>query len=113
MVLLGLEPSAVGAFRLDMVALYSLVHLAVFVLVGAAATALYSRWAVVRRPVVLVSLVTGSLTVAVLTADALLYPGIVEAVGRLNTFSGNLAAAAAMTWVLRSGLGSDASDDRA
>lgn len=107
-VLLGQDPMAVDAFRLDMVALYSLVHLAVFVLAGAVTTALYLRWEAIRQPLVLVLLVTASLTAGVLGVDAVLYPGVVARVGIVGIVAGNLAAAAAMAWVLRSGVDTEA-----
>jgi hypothetical protein len=103
-VLLGQDPSsAATAFRLDMVSLYSFLHLAVFVLVGAAATKLYLSSSLMRRPLALVAVLTASLTAGGLLADAFLYPGIVSALGALNVVAGNLAAASAMTWVLAAG----------
>lgn len=102
-VLLGADPSA-AAFRLDMVALYSLVHLLAFVGIGAAATTAYQAWPWARSTPVLLSGLTAALTAGFLLVNSLLYPGLLEVVGMPGLLAGNVAAATAMTWVLRSGL---------
>lgn len=104
MVLLGQDPNSVGPLRLDMVALYSLVHLVAFVLIGGLATALYQAWENVRPPVVMATVLTVLLTGGVLLMDRVAYPGLAEAVGPLALIAGNIVAATTMTWVVRSGL---------
>ena len=53
---------------------------------------------------ILGGLLTISLTLGFLLADAVLYPGLLEVVGLFGLVAGNAAAAAAITWVLRAGL---------
>ncbi|MGD8873350.1 MAG: hypothetical protein PVJ80_17365 [Gemmatimonadota bacterium] len=103
-VLLGQEPSSPGPFRVDMVALYSLIHLGAFVLIGAAATRAYQTWDRLRTPVALALLLTIALTGGVALVDALFFPGIIWAIGPWAMLGGNVAAAVTMTWVLDSGL---------
>lgn len=111
-VLLGQDPGATAPFRLDMVALYSLVHLAAFVLIGAAVTLAYQHWERIRSPGALVGLVTLGLTAGAGLVDALFFPGLVSAIGPLALVAGNLAAALAMAWVLDSGLATATSEAR-
>lgn len=111
-VLLGNDPSSPGPFRVDMVALYSLVHLAVFIGIGAVATMVYRRWKRIRAPLALGTLLTVVLTGGVALVDGLFYHGLVAAIGPAALLAGNVAAAAAMTFVLGSGLGGDAGLDR-
>lgn len=105
-VLLGHEPSSTEPLRLDMVALYSLVHLIAFVLIGAAATAVYRNWKALRASVAFGTAVMTFLTGGAFMVGALVYPGLIEAIGPLALIGGNLVAAIAMTVVVRSSLAS-------
>ncbi|MDH3207153.1 MAG: hypothetical protein OEO79_11110 [Gemmatimonadota bacterium] len=102
-VLLGGDPASVEPLRLDMVALYSLVHLVVFVLIGAAATALYEAWSLLRVPMVLGAALMAVLTAGAFSLGAVAYPGLVAAIGPVWLVAGNLAAAGTMAWLIRSG----------
>lgn len=106
-VLLGQDPTSQAPFRLDVVALYSLVHLGAFVLIGAAATKAYQTWELIRPPALLALLLAVALTFGVIAVDALFVPGVVTAIGPVALVAGNVAAAVAMTWVLSSGLAAE------
>jgi hypothetical protein len=99
--LLGETPSATLDVRLDMVALYSLVHFLAFVALGALTTFVYARW----EPMQLHALVPAGSIMAFLMAaavglDVLVAPGILAAVGPGAVAVGNAVAAAVMGWLI-------------
>lgn len=100
MVFLGQDAASVAPVRMDMGALYSVVHLAVFVLIGTAVTNIHQAWQTARSPWVLGALVMTGLSVGVLLVDALFYPGVIDAIGPVALTAGNAAAAATMTWMV-------------
>ena len=84
--LLGESPGAVRGVRLDMVALYSLLHFTAFAALGLGATLLHVRERVLRdHPVLLGALVFAVLNAAAALVDAVLFPGLVQAIGMLPT----------------------------
>ena len=102
-VLLGGDPSSIEPLRLDMVALYSLVHLVVFVLIGAAAAMMHESWSFFRAPLALAAALMTLLTAGAFSVGAVAYPGLVTAIGPLWLVIGNLAAAGTMAWLVRAG----------
>jgi hypothetical protein len=103
-ILLGMQPAADLPVRLDMVALYSLVHLAAFVALGAAATVATIRFAALRRSAIgLPLLLFGVLAVGELLVSAAL-PGLVDAIGLGRVTLANAAAAWIMGRIVREAL---------
>jgi hypothetical protein len=99
-VLLGFEPASTAPVRMDMGAIYSLIHLGVFVLIGGVVSTLHASWERVRSPWVLGAIVMAGLSAGALLVDAVLYPGLIGAIGGVGLFAGNAAAAATMTWIV-------------
>jgi hypothetical protein len=102
-VLLGADPSSIEPLRMDMAALYSLVHLVVFVLIGAVATAMHEAWSFLRTPLVLGTALMTLLTAGAFLLGAVAYTGLVAAIGVVWLLVGNLAAAGTMAWLIGSG----------
>jgi len=101
-VLQGSDASSIEPLRIDMVALYSLVHLVAFILIGAAATVMYEAWEFLRAPLVLGVALMAMLTAGAFLVGALVYPGLVAAIGPVWLLAGNLAAASTMAWLIGS-----------
>ncbi len=91
------ELSAAAPVRAEMVALYSLFHLVVFLTVSTSATLLYVASETLRRhPVLLAGLLLAALSIGVATAD-MFVPGLVATVGAGWILLANTAAAGVMT----------------
>lgn len=107
-VFLGADPSPDVAVRLDMVALYSLAHLAAFAVLGAAATAMALRNERLRRHgFLLPALIFAALVVGELIVEVVLFPGLVGAVGMGWVTLANAAAALVMGRFIRDALGDE------
>jgi hypothetical protein len=101
-VLLGLEPSRDLPVRLDMVALYSVVHYLAFAALGTAATLLANRLEGLRRSAfALPALLLGVLMAGELIADWALFPGLSRAVGLGWVTAANVVAAGVMGRFIR------------
>lgn len=97
-VLFGATPTEVGSVRLDAFALYSLVHLAAFVGIGTAVSIAYARTSLIpRSPFALALVLLAILTLGTMGIDRLLFPGIIDGVGRIPLVLGNGWASIAMT----------------
>lgn len=89
-VLFGMAPADVSTVRLDAMALYSLVHLVAFIGVGAAVSIAYARSSLIPRHVVAVAAtILAILTVGTMGVDQVLFPGIIDGIGRLPLALGN------------------------
>lgn len=94
---LGIAPSNAATVRLDMVALYSLTHFAVFGAVGAAATMIHARVsASARSPFALAGLLLAALSGGAFLVDAFVFPGLIDAVGAGRIILSNAVASGAM-----------------
>lgn len=102
---LGASPETVDGVRLDMVALYSIVHLTFFLAVGLAATLAYIRveW-FQRQPLLLTLALLTALTLGIAGLDVLVFPGLIGAIGLMAITLANTAAAGVMTWFIHSTL---------
>ncbi len=103
--------SADVEIRLDMVAYFSVVHLAVFLLIGFGLAIAYRRLgAYARRPTLMAALTFAVLTGGFAAAGAVLAPGVVAVIGLPWIAAGNLLTAigmiAFMEWAHREGGGS-------
>lgn len=104
-ILLGMQPAADLPVRLDMVALYSVVHLVAFVALGAAATTAAIRVeALRRRAFVLPLLIFAVLSVGELIVSTVLYPGLIDAIGLGRVTLANAVAAWIMGRIVREAL---------
>lgn len=102
----GQAPEAVTGVRLELVALYSLVHFAAFALAGTVATLATARSSGLRaHPVRLAGAIFAALTVAVLGADRLLFPGLVGQLGLGALIAANTLASVVMTRFISSVVG--------
>ncbi len=100
-VLLGEAPSAASPVRLDMVALYSLVHLGAFALLGTGAALLHARRSVLRsHPVLLAALLFAALGAGAAVVDSLLFPGLIGAIGTIPASAANALSSGIMTWLI-------------
>jgi len=89
-VLFGTAPADITSVRLDAMALYSLVHLLAFIGIGTVASWVYSRSSVLPRNVVaLTASILAFLTVGTMAVDWLLFPGIIDGIGRIPLALGN------------------------
>ena len=89
-VLFGTLPADVTATRLDAVALYSLAHLFAFVCIGTAVTFVYAKTSIIPRNAIAVSVaVLAVLTVGTMGVDRLIFPGIIDGIGRVPLALGN------------------------
>ena len=103
-VLLG-DPLAGSPVRLDMVALYSLLHFLAFAMLGTAATFAYLRGESLRRhPALLSGLIFALLSLGGLVVETTVIPGLVGAIGVIPFAIGNAAAAGTMGWFIHSSL---------
>lgn len=94
----GGSPSAISPLRMDMVAYFTLFHMAAFALLGVVASLLLHRTALRSGHPVLVMLAFFVAFEAVFYAAAfVLVPGAVEHVGLLNISIANALAASSMT----------------
>lgn len=108
-VLLGEAPTAAAGIRLDMVALYSLVHFFAFAAIGTASSLIYLRLEPLRRrPELLGGLIAASLSLGFLTADVLLFPGLGAAIGTGWVIVANVVGGGVMTSLIHSTLASAA-----
>ena len=104
-ILLGMQPAADLPVRLDMVALYSVVHLIAFVALGAAATVAAIRLETLRRrAIVLPLLVFAVLSVAELLVSTVLYPGLIDVIGLGRVTLANAVAAWIVGRIVREAL---------
>jgi hypothetical protein len=97
--------------RLDMVAYFSVLHLAAFLLIGLGLAVAYRRLgAYSRRPTLMAALTFAVLTGGFATAGVLFAPGVVGVIGLPWIAAGNLLTAigmvAFMEWAHREGGGS-------
>lgn len=91
------EDTIVPGVRLDMVALYSIVHFAVFFALGGLASWLHLSWEPLRdRGVVLGLMLFALLTGALFLADWLFLDGVAAALGVFEVLVANALTAAAM-----------------
>jgi hypothetical protein len=106
---LGQDPAAVGPVRIDMVALYSLIHFAAFATVGAVFTAVYERspW-LSGQPVLLAGLLMAALGTSLVFLDVVLYPGLIDGIGPIAVIAANAVASVVMAWFIHSSLGQEA-----
>lgn len=110
--LFGASPSGQLPVRLDAVAYFSVVHLALFVALGSAATLLATREAtLLQRPFLLVGAIATALTVGVTGLGTVLAPGLLGLIGVAPLLLGNAAAATVMAGMIRSTLLSTAPVD--
>lgn len=103
--------SSTAEIRLDMVAFFSIVHLAAFLLIGFGLAIAYRRLGTVaRRPMVMAALTFVVLTGGFAAVGALFAPGVIDVVGLPWIAAGNLLTAiglvAFMEWAHRAGGGS-------
>lgn len=103
--------SADAEIRLDMVAYFSVLHLAAFLLIGLGLAIAYRRLgAYARRPALMAALTFAVLTGGFGVAGALFAPGVVGVIGLPWIAAGNLLTAigmiAFMEWAHREGGGS-------
>jgi len=102
---LGMAPSEVTQIRIDMVALYSIFHLVAFTAVGVVASLVHAMPTREARSLpVLAGGIMAIFSVAVVTTDALLVPGIAQSIGLLPLLLANALAAAAMAWFIHTTL---------
>ena len=95
---LGELPSASGPLRLDLAAMYSLLHFGMFTAVGAVFALLAVRLQeVAALPAILVAGLFVTLQAGLATLNALVAPDLIAAVGLAPIALGNLSAAGAMT----------------
>ena len=112
----GVAPASVEAVRLDMVSFFSMVHFATFfVLAGALSYVSRVSRAVEGHVLVMTAMVFCVLTAAILLADWVFMPGVVETLGYGRVLVANaltgLAMAAFMKWSHRPGrYGGDGGD---
>lgn len=89
-VLFGMAPADVTSIRLDAMALYSLVHLAAFIGIGTIVSVAYARFSLIPRNAVAVAVaLLALLTIGTMGVDRLLFPGIIDGIGRLPLALGN------------------------
>jgi hypothetical protein len=94
---LGSSPIEVVGARIDMMAAYTIVHLAAFVLLGSATTWVWTRArGIPRHPLALSVLVLAALSIGALGMDALIGPGLLSAIGALSLTGANVAASLVM-----------------
>jgi len=112
----GVAAASVETIRLDMVSFFSMLHFATFALLagGLSYVSRVSR-AVEGHTLVMAAMVFSVLTAAILVADWLFMPGVVEALGYGQVIFGNvltgLALASFMKWSHRPGrYGGDGGD---
>ena len=96
-VLFGTLPADVTSTRLDAVALYSLAHLLAFVCIGTAVTVAYAKTSIIPRNAIAVGVaVLAVLTLGTMSVDRLVFPGIIDGIGRVPLALGNGFASIAM-----------------
>ena len=96
-VLFGTSPADVASVRLDAVALYSLVHLVAFIGAGTAVSVLYTKASIIpRNAVAVAAAVLVLLTLGTMGVDRVLFPGIIDGIGRIPLALGNGFASIAM-----------------
>ncbi len=104
-ILLGLEPAADLPVRLDMVALYSGVHLAAFVALGAMATLATIRLGILRRRPILLPLILFAVLVAgELLVGTVFFPGLIDTIGLGRVTLANAVASWIMGRIVREAL---------
>lgn len=95
---LGELPSGAGSLRLDLAAAYSVVHFGMFTAVGAVFALVAHRLRELPTlPLLLVAGLFLTLSVGLVTLDALVAPELVSAIGLTPAVLGNLVASVAMT----------------
>lgn len=105
--LLGSTPSAELPVRLDMVAYYSLLHVALFASIGTVFTLAGLRFArFLRSFLAFVASVYATLTLGMVGLDSLFFPGLIGTIGLIPLAVANLGAAAVMSVFIRSTLDS-------
>jgi hypothetical protein len=110
-VFLGEIPAGSEVLRLELVALYSLVHFVAFTAVGAAFAWIVVHTADVAAQSVIVSAgLFATLTAGVLAVDLTIAPGLGATIGLIPICLGNVLAAGAMFAFYRSVLGVPAGD---
>ena len=104
-VFLRIPAAEVASVRVDMMALYTIVHILSFVALGAAFTLLYQRVdSRSKHPVVLAVMIFFALGAGMFVADAVIFPGIARAIGPLLVLGANALAAAVMAWFIHTSL---------
>lgn len=103
--LLGAEASPTLPVRLDMVAVYSLIHFLAFAGLGTVATFLYVAEPLFQRqPLLLGGAIVVTLMVGAGAVDLLIAPGLVSSIGPVGLMIGNIAAAGVMTAFIHNAL---------
>ena len=91
---LGEVPADPAQVRVDLVAIYSLVHAAAFLGLGALSTLAYARFeAIARQPIAFAGLIAATLSGVAVALDPLVLSGALESIGSLTIFSANAVAA--------------------
>lgn len=100
------EPAAeVSSVRVDMMALYTIIHIMTFVALGAVFTLLYQRFdRNCKHPVALGFAIFFTLSTGMLAADAVIFPGIAHVIGPLWVLAANALAAIVMAWFIHTSL---------
>jgi len=102
---LGVSPSEVAPVRLDMVALYSVLHLFAFTSVGAVASLVHAMPTREGRSLpALAGGIMAILGLGVVLTDAVLLPGIAQNIGVVPLLLANALAAAIMAWFIHTTL---------
>lgn len=97
MVLAGASADTVDIVRMDLVSAYSIVHFTLFGLIGLATTWLASRVDFLREnPLLMAAGLFAALGLGVAAIDAVLYPGLMEAVGYSSLILANAVAASVL-----------------
>ncbi len=110
-IFVGEVPVGSDVLRLELVALYTLIHFVVFTAVGAAFAWVVAHTSQVSAQGVMVSAgLFGTLTAGLLAVDLLIAPGVVAAIGLVWTLVGNALATAGMYAFYRSVLGAPAGE---
>ena len=114
MLLLGSTPSPELPVRADMVAYYSLIHVAAFALIGTGFTLACLRFdGLARGLLIFPAAVFATLTLGAACLDAVLFPGLVGAIGLAPLVAANLSAAVVMSTFIRGSLDSAEGQDMA
>ena len=110
-IFLGEVPVGPDVLRLELVALYTLVHFVVFTAVGAAFAWIVTHTSdVAAQGVIVPAGLFGTLTAGLMAVDLLVAPGVVATIGLVWTLVGNALATGGMYAFYRSVLGAPAGE---
>jgi hypothetical protein len=102
-ILMGATPAADLPIRLDAVAYFSIIHLVLFVALGAAATRVAAHPTMLLRPPVFLAVgIAAVLTLGLVLAGTVVFPGLLATMGFGPMLLANVGAAAVMAGFIRS-----------